>query len=53
MDTAQSIVHSVEQGKASRVIRGAVIGVGIVAVALILLLARFRGFYHAIAGSLS
>ncbi len=47
MDTAQSIVHSVEQGKASRVIRVAVILVGIVAVALIFLLARFRGFYHA------
>ena len=47
MDTAQSIVHSVEQGKASRVIRVAVIGVGIVTVALIFLLARFRGFYHA------
>lgn len=47
MDTAQSIVHSVEQGKASRVIRVAVIGVGVMAVALIFLLARFRGFYHA------
>lgn len=47
MDTAQSIVHSVEQGKAAQVIRVAVIAAVVLAVALILLLARFRGFYHA------
>ncbi len=47
MDTAQSIVHSVEQGKGARVIRAAVIGVLIFGVALALLLFRFRGFAHA------
>jgi hypothetical protein len=47
MDTAQSIVHSVEQGKASHVIRVALIAVTIFGVALVLLLFRFRGFSHA------
>ena len=47
MDTAQSIVHSVEQGKAARAIRVALIVVAIIGVALVLLLFRFRGFAHA------
>src|SRR5712672_2757860 len=47
MDTAQSIVHSVEQGKAAHVIRVALIVVAIFGVALVLLLFRFRGFAHA------
>src|SRR5258708_24706712 len=47
MDPAQSFVRSVEQGKASRVIRVALIGVAIFGVALVLLLFRFRGFAHA------
>jgi len=47
MDTAQSIVHSVEQGKAARVIRAALIVVAVFGVGLVLLLFRFRGFAHA------
>jgi hypothetical protein len=47
MDTAQSIVHSVEQGRGSRIIRVALIAAAIFGVALVLLGFRFRGFYHA------
>ncbi len=46
MSTAQSVVHSVEQGKASQVIRMAVVGVVVLGIMLIFLLARFRGFNH-------
>ena len=46
MDTAQTIVHSLEQGRASRIIRVALIIFAIIGVGALLLLARFRGFYH-------
>ncbi len=46
MESAQSFVHSVEQGKAARVIRIAVVVFVLLSIALLLLLARFRGFNH-------